>query len=75
MTAKPTTAPAPLSEPGPERAPLASLGDTPPDVQAALGSLPGAPVLVAYYDAQRARAVQAAQDEWPALWRLAQAAR
>ena len=75
MTDTPTTSAALPSAPGKAASASPSLAATPPDVQAALASLPGAPMLAGYYDAQRARAVQTAQDEWPALWRLAQAAR
>jgi hypothetical protein len=51
--------------------PVPALAAPPPDVQALLdaaGLALGGPV---YFDAQLAVALQEAQQQWPALWRMA----
>jgi hypothetical protein len=54
--------------------PAAALSAPPPDVQALLEGLGVARAQSVYFDAQQRLALQAAQQQWPALWRLAFAA-
>lgn len=62
-----------LLTPSPDVAamPAPVLAAPPTDVQALLRALGMGDTTPAYFDAQRSAALQQAQQQWPALWRMA----
>lgn len=63
--------PDPLPPSPADAMPAPALAMPPPDVQALLLAVGMERRLSVYFDAQQTRALQAAQRQWPALWRMA----